>query len=284
MGENAGDGGEHRGGGTLSKSWEAGEQGTTTQWVLNELSGRSLGSGQAGGPSLPAWHGGFVVAPTPTAAAGRNGAVPSAASLAATSGAPMGRPRPLGCAGGRGGARSPRAGGLRWGGWPEQVEGWRSRGRGAAVARPLGPELQRPALPSLLAPMPARLLSLPEPLPVQLGFGGRAVWGPRANAVPAPPGPGRSPPHPPVLGAPLPSLPREPVPEERAGDPQAKPTEEPAAPGAAAAGRLHRRQDDPRLPPLSPGPAAGHVGLQDQGTGDTLVTVGPRSGPWPVGL
>lgn len=56
----------------MSKSWEAGEQDTIKQWVLNAeltVSGES-----GGGRPLPSMgHGGFVVVPTPTAAAGRPG-------------------------------------------------------------------------------------------------------------------------------------------------------------------------------------------------------------------
>lgn len=101
--------------------------------------------------------------------------------------------------------------------------------------------------------------------------------------MPAPPGPGWSPPHSSVHGAPLPTVLLKPIPAGRAGDPRAEPAK-PSAPGAAAARCLHRSQDNPGLPPLPPGAAARHVGLQDQGTGDKRVTAGRRSGLWSEGL
>ena len=100
--------------------------------------------------------------------------------------------------------------------------------------------------------------------------------------MPAPPGPGRSPSHPSVHGAPLPTVPLKPVPAACARHPRAEPAK-PSALRAAAPRCLHRSQDDPGLPPLPPGAAAQHVGLQDQGTGDKRAIAGPRSGPWSEG-
>ena len=98
----------------------------------------------------------------------------------ATSGAPMVRPRLLGCAGGRGGARSPRA---RWasaGGQPEQVEDWwqEAEAEGLPWLGLWGQSTSSHLSPPYRPLVPARRLPLPGPLPdqpphtIQLGFGG----------------------------------------------------------------------------------------------------------------
>lgn len=72
--------------------------------------------------------------------------------------------------------------------------------------------------------MPARLLPLQESLPGQPPLRSPSSWdlGAELSGVSRP---GRSPPHPSVHGAPLPSVPLEPVPEEHEEDTRAEPTE-----------------------------------------------------------
>lgn len=132
----------------MSKSWEAGVQDTIKQWVLNaELTV----SGESGGWKAPSFHGArrICCCPHPHCSSwpAWAGAVPSAEPVPATSGAPWGRPRPSGCAGGRGGARRPRARPAERGG-----SRWRAGGSEAAGARPPWPEHQLPSLPSSPAP------------------------------------------------------------------------------------------------------------------------------------
>ena len=119
------------------------------------------------------------------------------------------------------------------------------------------------AWPQARAPVPP-LPSLPAPDACQtFAFAGAPAWpashipawglscggGPRASAILAPKGPGRSPPHTSAHGAPLPLVPFEPVP---------KSVETPMlSPPGSAAGCLHSGQDHQRLPPFSPRTAAG---------------------------
>ena len=100
------------------------------------------------GPSLPRGVEGLLSPPPPLEQLAGPGAVPSAVpvSFPAASGTPQGRPRPSGCAGGRGGAWPERRGGSAAG------AGGVAAGGGAAMAPRPGPEHQPPPRPSSPAP------------------------------------------------------------------------------------------------------------------------------------
>lgn len=153
-----------------NQTWEAGHR---RYWVLNELSRRSLGSGKAGGPLPSIWRGGVVVAPTPTAAAGRARRCAFCGCLFQP---PLGSPGPappLGCAGSRGGARRPRAAGGRAGeqaGGGLAAAGLRWLGLRVRSSTPTSPLPARPpCLPALCLCRGSLLTSLPSPSGWDLG-------------------------------------------------------------------------------------------------------------------
>lgn len=101
--------------------------------------------------------------------------------FSATSGAPLGWPRPSGCDGGKGGARRPEPAA---GGQPEQVEGWWRRGCHGSASGARAPTLTSPllacpgCLPAFSLCRGPCLTSLPSPSSWDLGAELSGVPGP----------------------------------------------------------------------------------------------------------